>query len=125
MKVSDVIACLSAIAPPEYADESDPIGLQLGSSDSAVRTVILCVTADEQAVELARRRRAELIITHHPVIYNPLDSLADETYPASLLSVLVRLGVAVFSAHTNLDVAPGGVNDALAERACVCERLNR
>ena len=63
MKVSDVIACLSAIAPPEYADESDPIGLQLGSSDSAVRTVILCVTADEQAVELARRRRAELIIT--------------------------------------------------------------
>jgi len=114
MRIADVIACLSRLAPPEYADDGDPIGLQIGSPAGRVTKALVCVTVDAEAIAKARRARAQLIVAHHPLIYHPLRTMASESYPTEEVSKLLRAGVAVFVAHTNLDVAPGGVNDALA-----------
>ena len=98
------------IAPYALAEEWDNVGLLAGSGDKEVSRVILALDITPAVVREAKERGAELIISHHPVIFDPLRALAPDTAPY----LLARYGIAALCLHTNLDRAEQGVNTCLA-----------
>lgn len=110
MTIHDIIQCTQAIAPFETADEWDNIGLLVGDEAAAVTRVLLALDITPTVVEEAHEQGAELIISHHPVIFEPLRSLE----PGCAVYLLAQYGIAALCLHTNLDRAEQGVNTALA-----------
>lgn len=117
IKVKDVIAAMEDIAPPVLAMPGDPIGLHAGDPDKPVRRVALSLDASFAAVTAARHARADMLVVHHPRFYRGLATLAENDAAGKRGAAIARSGLAVYSAHTNLDVAPGGTNDCLAAAA--------
>lgn len=114
--VADVTRVLEAWAPPASRLDFDRVGLQVGEPDAPVRTVLVALDLTPEVVAEAEETGADLIVTHHPLLFRPLERLIPtETVPA-LAWRLARAGIAYYAIHTNLDVAPGGVSFALAER---------
>lgn len=114
MKVRDVCAAIEAMAPPAWAYEWDRPGLAIGSPLGEVTSVLVALTLTPEAFRAAQDANAELIVTHHPPIFKPLTALRTDRPSTRLLLELVNSGTACYAAHTNLDVAPGGVNAELA-----------
>jgi dinuclear metal center YbgI/SA1388 family protein len=114
--VSDIITQLDQIAPPHLAETGDPIGLHVGSRTNEVRKVRVCVDTCPRVVDAALAQGADLIVSHHPLIYTPLKSITDGDPVAGTAAKLVRANASLFALHTNFDSAPGGINDALASR---------
>ena len=113
--VGEAVAALSAAYPPELAESWDTgIGLTCGDRSVALHTVLLAVDVDEMVVAEAERIGAELLVTHHPLLFRAVQSVAADTAKGALIHRLLRSGIAHFAAHTNADKAVGGVNDALA-----------
>lgn len=110
--VKDIFNYIGSIAPFEKQCEWDNSGLLVGDEQSEVKKigVVLDITAD--AVEYAAENGIDLIISHHPVIFRPAKAFLSND-PAYLLA---RNGISAICAHTSLDIAQGGVNDALAEK---------
>ena len=112
--VHDIESALYALAPKALAAEWDNVGLLAGSADREVRSVLVDLDITEPVVEEAERMGADLIVSHHPVIFHPVKSITDRDPSGRLLIRLVRSGTGAVCMHTNLDAAQGGVNDALA-----------
>ena len=112
MIVADIAAFLEKKAPADTAEPWDNVGLLIGGREEEVHTVLVCLDVTPAAVREAERVGAELLVSHHPVIFSPLKRLE----PQSLPYQLAQKGLAAYAAHTNLDKAPGGVNDTLAGR---------
>ena len=113
--VNDLATALDQLAPPSLAEGWDPVGLSFGSKNKAVKTVLIALDVDKQTIQEAKDKQADLIITHHPAIFKPLKNLTDEDSRTREFLDLVRSDIAVYSAHTNLDAAEGGMNDWLAD----------
>lgn len=109
MKVQDFYQAIDRLAPFDTAASWDNAGLLLGSSDKEVKNVLLCLDVTDRELELVRANKIDLVITHHPVIFHALKALC----PDDVCWQMIEAGCAVISAHTNLDKAPGGVNDTL------------
>ena len=114
--VSDIIKVLDSIAPPALAETWDNIGLQVGDSRRTVKNVWIALDPTYQVVNAACRQKVDLLITHHPLIFKPLQSIDFRTPVGSIIDLAVRHHLAIFTAHTNLDSAMGGINDILAGR---------
>lgn len=112
MKISNILAFLQEKAPFETAEPYDNVGLLVGG-DGEVTTVVVTLDITQEAVDEAVRVGAELIVSHHPVIFEPLKALEAGSVPYRL----AQHGIAAICAHTNLDRAVGGVND------CLCDLL--
>lgn len=113
--VREVTAALEGAYPPELAEHWDTgIGLTCGDPDDQVQTVLLAVDIDDSVVAEAVRWGAQLVVTHHPLLFRPVQSVSAGTAKGRLIHRLIRSGIAHFAAHTNADKAVGGVNDALA-----------
>lgn len=108
--VRSVYKALDGFAPFSLAQNDDNVGLLVGDFDEKVSRILLSLDITNDVVCEAVERGAELIISHHPVIYHPLKSLNNGN-PAVLAA---KNGISAICAHTNLDVARGGVNDRLA-----------
>lgn len=115
-RVQDVCRAVEELAPPALAYAWDRSGLAVGSPSAEVSSVLFALTLTDEVVDAARRANAEMIVLHHPPIWEPLKSIRYDDPLTRPLLALVRLKTACYSAHTNLDLAEGGVNDALAER---------
>lgn len=111
-KVGEFHDAIQSFAPFSTAESWDNVGLLIGGRGLPVTRALLALDLTGAVLEEAVRLRAELVITHHPVIFKPLAALDS----ASLAYRAVAAGISVISAHTNLDLAQGGVNDALAAR---------
>ena len=107
---------LDELAPFDRAEAWDNPGLQIG--DPSQRIARICVALDPSLESLRGcvRHGGQVLLTHHPLIFKPLTSLDVQTYPANVLLEAARSGIAVITAHTNLDMAPKGINHMLAER---------
>ncbi|GER66922.1 GTP cyclohydrolase 1 type 2 [Weizmannia acidilactici] len=116
----EVIQLFEQFAPKKYAMEGDPVGLQIGQLNRPVKNVLVALDVIEDVVDEAIENDVQLIIAHHPTIYRPLKNVATDTPQGRLVEKCIRHGIAVYAAHTNLDVAPGGVNDLLAEALGLC-----
>lgn len=110
ISVNDIYAFLKSIAPLELQLDFDNSGLQIGRVSAPVERVLLALDVTSSVIDEAERMGAQLIISHHPLIFTPIKSVTDDT-----LLRLARDDIAVISMHTNLDIAPGGVNDVLIE----------
>ncbi len=114
MTLADIIRISDTLAPPLLAMQDDPIGLHAGDPSAAVEKAAVCLDVTARTLAAAHRAGAQAVLCHHPFIYSPMRSVA-ETDPLSLLlAEVVRSRMAVFSLHTNWDVASGGLNDHLA-----------
>lgn len=113
--VGDVYAWLDSIAPFETAEGFDNVGLLIGDKASPVSKVIFTLDLSEKTVDEAIAFGAELIITHHPIIFSPLRRIHYDTPFGRMLVKLTGAGISVIAAHTNWDKAPNGVGDTLAK----------
>lgn len=109
--VGDILGYLCGKYPPDTACDFDNVGLLIGDKNQTVTGALVCLDFDKGALVKALKEGCELIITHHPVIFDPLKSITAE----SLVYRAIRAGVSVISMHTNLDIGEGGVNDRLCE----------
>ncbi|ULL17634.1 Nif3-like dinuclear metal center hexameric protein [Paenibacillus sp. H1-7] len=114
-KGQSIIQLMEELAPKHYAVADDKIGLQLGTLNKEVLNVLVALDVTEEVVDEAIRLQANLIIAHHAIIYRPLSHLQTDTPAGRLYEKLIKHDIAVYIAHTNLDVAEGGVNDMMAE----------
>ena len=114
--VGQAVAALAAAYPPALAEAWDTgIGLTCGDPTASLDRVLLAVDVDEAVVAEAEALGAQLLVTHHPLLFRPVQSVAADTAKGALIHRLLRSGIAHLAAHTNADKAVGGVNDALAE----------
>lgn len=111
-----VLRFLEQYAPPELAESWDNTGLLVGDRESEIARVMTCLTLTPDVAEEAIRRQADLIVSHHPVLFRPVQRITSETVEGRLLLDLIRAGAAVYSPHTSFDGAPQGINQRLAER---------
>ena len=106
---------IDKLAPPTLALKEDPVGLQVGDPADKVSGVLVTLDVDNAAVKQAEDAGANMIISHHPLIFSPLSSINMQTPGGALIRDIISKRINVFSAHTNLDIVPGGVNSVLAE----------
>lgn len=114
--IADILRALEEIAPTRYAFDFDHIGLQVGDPGNKVERAIVSLDRSLSAIAFAERSNAQLLLAHHPLIWDPLKSLLEAAHNERSASRLIRSGIAFIGAHTNWDCAPGGVNDTLAAR---------
>ncbi|MCM3089335.1 Nif3-like dinuclear metal center hexameric protein [Bhargavaea ginsengi] len=114
--VNDIIRLMEEWAPKKMAYDWDPIGLQIGRPDAFAEKVLITLDVTEDVILEAADAGAGLVIAHHPVLFRPMKSVRTDTPQGRIVELCLRHGISVYAAHTNLDVAPGGVNDMLAER---------
>lgn len=113
--VSEILDFILGFAQKEWKEDWDNVGLLCGHRDKRVKTVLVALDVTPAVAREARDMGAELIVSHHPLLFSA-SSLSDETAQGQLLLYLAENSIAVICAHTNLDSAPGGVNDVLAAR---------
>jgi dinuclear metal center YbgI/SA1388 family protein len=114
MKVKNITAAVQKIAPLQLAQGWDNVGLLIGSPQQDVKNILLTIDITKDVVAEARRLKTGLIVSYHPVIWDGLKKITTDG-PAGVVYDLIHYGIAVFSIHTALDSAIGGVNDMLAE----------
>ncbi len=113
--VEKIAAYLDQLAPQELAVPGDAVGLQLGDPRSKVRTLLVALELDQKVLAQAAAQKAEMVVTHHPLLFQPLQALDERTPHGALIAQTIRNKISVFSAHTNLDIAPCGLNSRLAD----------
>lgn len=113
--VRDIHAFLNTLAPESMKEDWDHVGLLCGRAAAPVRRVLVALDPFEAVCAEAKAVGAQLLLTHHPAIWN-LTEVSDRTEQGRNLLFLAENGIAALNAHTNLDCAPGGVNDCLAAR---------
>jgi dinuclear metal center YbgI/SA1388 family protein len=112
--VCEIWNVLSKWAPPGLAESWDNIGLQVGDSNAPVQRLMVALDATENVLEAASERKAQMVLTHHPLLFRPVSSLDISKQLPRLLAGFLRKNIALAAAHTNLDSTIGGVSDLLA-----------
>ena len=113
MLVKEILAAVDALAPFALTMDFDNTGLLVGDGNAEVTGVVLALDCTEEVIDKAKELGANLIISHHPVIFSGMKRVCAD----SVVYQLIRNDMHVISAHTNLDIAQGGVND------CLCRAL--
>ncbi len=107
---------LEAWAPLSSAMSYDNVGLQVGNPDAEIRTALLGLDMTPELLAEAKELEAALIVTHHPLLFRPVHAVTTEAYVPNLVWRLAAENIALYSIHTNLDAASGGVSFALAHQ---------
>lgn len=114
--IATIVEHLDQLAPPALAADWDNVGLLLGDRAAAVERVMTCLTVTPESAAEAIDAKAQLIVTHHPILFRAVRRLTTDTPEGRMLLALIRAGVAVHSPHTAFDNAPGGINETLARK---------
>ena len=115
VKCQVIMDAMEQIAPRYLAESWDNVGLLVGSPAQTVHKVLVCLDVTETVVQKAIEDGVDMIIAHHPLIFKPLKNLRTDLPQGRLLAKIIQHNLIVFAAHTNLDIADGGVNDVLAD----------
>jgi len=111
----EIIGLLERLAPKHLAMEGDRIGLQIGTLNKPVKKVMVALDVLEEVIDEAITEGVDFIIAHHPPLYRPLKQLVTDQAQGRMIEKCLKHNIAIYAAHTNLDIANGGVNDWLAE----------
>ncbi|MBQ9833112.1 MAG: Nif3-like dinuclear metal center hexameric protein [Clostridia bacterium] len=114
MRLDDFIRMMNEIAPPELAMDFDNVGLLVGRERKEIKKVLVALDCTVQTVSEAAMFGADLLLTHHPIFFTPVKRILPDDPDTAAAYMLIKHGIAHFAMHTNLDKAPGGVNDCLA-----------
>jgi len=112
--VGDIMEAMERLAPLHLAESWDNCGLQIGSRAWKVQRLWLALDPLPEVIQAAAREKVDFIITHHPLIFHPLRSIDLQTPAGRTIETALKARTAIYAAHTNLDSAQHGVNDALA-----------
>lgn len=121
MKTSEIISFMESWAKKEDALSWDNCGPQIYFQEN-VKKILISLDLYDEVIEKAKKENCNLIITHHPMFFSGVKSIAQGTYMGDNIIDLIDHRITVFSAHTNLDIAQGGVNDTLADYFQLKER---
>ena len=113
--VNDLVELLEELMPSNLAEDWDNVGLMVGRKGKTIKRILLALDLSKEVVEQAIAQKIDMIITHHPAIFKKLKRVVDNDWQQDLLLTLMENGIAVYSAHTNLDCVSTGVNDVLAK----------
>lgn len=112
----EIISLFEQWSPKRYAEDWDPVGLHIGQLNREVKNVLVTLDVNDAVVDEAIDKQTNLIIAHHPPIFRPMKHIWTDTPQGRLIEKCIKHDISVYAAHTNLDIAPGGVNDMLASR---------
>jgi dinuclear metal center YbgI/SA1388 family protein len=115
LRLKDFLDVLETVAPARWAESWDNPGLQVGCPTQEIRRIFSSLDPSSKALRSASTANAQLLFTHHPLIFKPLSRLNTDTFPGDVITEAARKEIAIVAAHTNLDVAQGGINDILAD----------
>ncbi len=110
-----IIKKIEEFAKPKFAESWDNVGLQLGSNETDVKKILLALDLSRNVCKKAVNKKFDMIITHHPFVFSSMKSICLDGYRGELIRDLIKNDIVVYSAHTNLDICNGGVNDTLCE----------
>ena len=116
MKISDIARVIEQIAPRFFQENYDNSGLILGSLDDEVKGVLICLDSTENVIDEAIKKNCNLVIAHHPIVFNGIKQLNGKNYIERILLKAVKNDIAIYACHTNLDNVLGGVNTKIAEK---------
>lgn len=114
MHAGDIADIIERAFPKEYAEEWDNVGLLVGSRDADVKKVLLTLDVTPFVADEAIASGADMIVSHHPIMFSPVNRITDDTAEGKMLIKLIKNGISVYAAHTNLDKGAGGINDYLS-----------
>ena len=114
--LQQIISLMAQKAPHREAMDWDNVGIQIGDYQSEVKKVLVALDINEEVLQEAIEKDIDLIITHHPLLFNGVDSIHSQTSKGRTIIKAIKNDIAVYSAHTNMDIAEGGLNDYLAEK---------
>ena len=112
----EVVSVAHGLWPLAGAEDWDSPGLAVGRNEAAVSRILLAVDAVHSTVHEAVECGADVLLTHHPLLFRGVTTVAEETYKGHLIAELIRGGVALLSCHTNADVVADGVSDVIAQK---------
>ncbi|MDR1170228.1 MAG: Nif3-like dinuclear metal center hexameric protein [Prevotellaceae bacterium] len=116
MTVKDIVSELEKLAPPSYQESYDNSGLIVGHLETEAHAALLCFDITENVIDEAIEKKANLVISHHPVIFGGLKKINGKNATERIIIKAIRNSIALYSAHTNLDSVRGGINTVLAEK---------
>lgn len=116
MKAREIFDRIEALADLSLQEDYDNSGLQVGFEDKEVNGALLSLDITEAVIDEAYERGCDLLISHHPLIFKALRCVSDKTYQQRCVCAALQKGITLYSAHTNLDNAVGGVNYKMAQR---------
>ncbi|MBA4323171.1 MAG: Nif3-like dinuclear metal center hexameric protein, partial [Odoribacter sp.] len=116
MKVKDISSYLDSVVPVSFQESYDNSGLQVGNPETEINSALISLDVTEDVIEEAISQSCDLIISHHPLIFNPLKKLTGKNYVERVLISAVKHDIAIYSSHTNLDILKEGVSRKMAEK---------
>jgi dinuclear metal center YbgI/SA1388 family protein len=119
IKVIDILELADQLFPFVYSEKWDNSGIQIGNPQDIVHSMVFSLDPTHESIRYAAQNSSQLLVTHHPLLFEPIKSITPQT--ASGLNILhaAKNAINILSLHTNLDAAPGGLNDALANLLCL------
>lgn len=119
--VGKIAAYIEELAPPDWAEQWDNVGLQIGEPSAPADRVLVALELTNSVIEEAVQTGANLVVVHHPAIFRPLKAIRFDTPGGRRIQRLIREGISLYAAHTNLDQARSMTNDSLAAAAGLTE----
>ena len=116
MLLREIINSIESVAPRSAQEPWDNSGMQVGDTGREIHSVLLTTDITEDVVNEAIMNGCDLIISHHPLLFHSLKQVCGQTPQARVVELAIRHNIAIYSAHTNLDVAVGGINTRLADK---------
>lgn len=116
IRIQDICNLMEKWAPLRLAFPDDNVGLVLGSKDWEINKVLVCLTITNNIVEESIRNDVKLIVSHHPLIYTPLNKITQDNPYSNRIATLIANRIACYNCHTNLDIAEKGLNHILAQK---------
>ncbi|SNX54931.1 Nif3-like dinuclear metal center hexameric protein [Thermoanaerobacterium sp. RBIITD] len=113
LKCQTIAGMIDKLAPHKYAEDWDNVGLLIGNPQKDVSTVMVALDATYEVIKEAISKKVDMIVTHHPIIFKPVKNIRDDNPTGKIISLLMKNDIPVYSAHTNFDIAKGGMNDIL------------
>jgi len=110
-----IVSIMEKLAPEFMAEKWDNVGLQIGFTEKKVSRILVAVDLVEEVAREAVESRVDMIITHHPFFFDTVKTLREDRSTGRIAALLIKNGIALYCAHTNLDNAPGGINDYLVQ----------
>ncbi|MBQ6555676.1 MAG: Nif3-like dinuclear metal center hexameric protein [Firmicutes bacterium] len=115
MSVKEIIALMEQLAPADLAESWDNVGLLVGDKNAEVKKILFALDATDEVIAEAIEIGADMIITHHPLIFKGVNAVNTDTALGRRIIKLIKNNISVYSAHTNFDIAEGGTNSTLAQ----------
>ncbi len=114
--VKTITDIIEKLAPLDYAYEWDSVGLQLGYRGDVINKILTTLEITDAVLDEAIEEKVDMIVTHHPMIFSPLKSILKDDMKGRLIYKAIRNEIAVYAAHTNMDIASGGLNDYVVKQ---------